>query len=102
VAGRKPFGPAELSGHAAKAAQVTAETLINEANEVFVRALESGQLSAAVSAIKEKGVLSGKRIERSEVGAAGEFETMADDELECALMERVARLGFADLGETQH
>ena len=28
--------------------------------------MASGQISAAVSAIKEKGVLSGKRIERSE------------------------------------
>jgi hypothetical protein len=31
--------------------------------------MEKGQLSAAVAAIKEKGVLSGKRIERSEVGS---------------------------------
>jgi hypothetical protein len=28
---------------------------------------------AAVAAIKEKGVLSGERIERAEVGTAGEF-----------------------------
>jgi hypothetical protein len=28
--------------------------------------MESGQLSAAVAAIKEKGILSGQRIERSE------------------------------------
>jgi hypothetical protein len=57
--------------------------------------MASGQISAAVSAIKEKGVLS------SEVGAPGEFETMTDDELERALIERVARLGFTDVGE-QH
>jgi hypothetical protein len=31
--------------------------------------METGQLSAAVSALKEKGVLSGKRVERSEIGA---------------------------------
>jgi hypothetical protein len=36
-----------------------------------VRALEGGQLSAAVTAIKEKGVLSGMRIERSEIAAPG-------------------------------
>jgi hypothetical protein len=42
-----------------------------------VRALENGQLSAAVAAIKEKGVLSGKRIERAEVGAPGEFDASA-------------------------
>jgi hypothetical protein len=38
--------------------------------------MASGQLSAAVAAIKVKGVLSGKWIERAEVGAPGEFETM--------------------------
>jgi hypothetical protein len=32
--------------------------------------------SAAVAAIKEKGVLSGKRIERSERGEPGEFDWM--------------------------
>jgi hypothetical protein len=47
-------------------------------------------------------VLSGKWIERVEVGTPGEFETMTDDELERALMERVARLGFTNVGETQH
>jgi hypothetical protein len=47
-------------------------------------------------------VLSGKWIERAEIGAPGEFETMTDDELERALVERIARLGFTDVGETQH
>jgi hypothetical protein len=36
---------------------------------------------STVSAIKEKGILSGKRIERAEVGTPGEFETMTDDDL---------------------
>ena len=64
--------------------------------------MASGQISAAVSAIKEKGVLSGKRIERSEFGAPGVFETMTDEELERALIERIARLGLRDVAETQH
>jgi hypothetical protein len=42
--------------------------------------MASGQNSAAVAAVKVKGVLSGKWIERAEVGAPGEFETMTDDE----------------------
>jgi hypothetical protein len=50
--------------------------------------MENGQLSAAVAAIKEKGVLTGKRIERTEVGAPGEFEALGDDELKRALLER--------------
>jgi hypothetical protein len=38
-------------------------------------------------------VLGGKWIERAEVGSPGEFETMTDEELERALMERaLARL----------
>jgi hypothetical protein len=41
---------------------------------VSQRAMESKQFSAAIAAIKEKGVLSGARIERSEVGAPGEFD----------------------------
>jgi hypothetical protein len=36
--------------------------------------MRDGQYSAAVAAIKEKGVLSGKRIERAERGGPGEFE----------------------------
>jgi hypothetical protein len=39
-------------------------------------------------------VLSGKRVEPSEVGGPGEFETMTDEELERALMERAQKLGF--------
>jgi hypothetical protein len=72
-----------------------------EPEEVRVRAMANGQLSAAVSTIKEKGILSGKRIERSEVGTPGEFEALTDDELERALMERMARLGLTDVAETQ-
>jgi hypothetical protein len=41
--------------------------------EVRVRALAYGLLSAAVAAIKEK-VLSGQRMKRREVGGPGEFD----------------------------
>jgi hypothetical protein len=40
------------------------------------------------------GVLSGRRVERSEVGGPGEFEAMTDDELERALREKIAALGL--------
>jgi hypothetical protein len=40
-----------------------------------------------------KGILSGQRIERREVGPAGAFDTMTDDELERALLERFNALG---------
>ena len=66
--------------------------------------MANGQISAAVSAIKKKGVLTGKRIERQEVGRPGEFETMTDDELERALIERFSALGLTpDAGsDTRH
>jgi hypothetical protein len=83
-------------------ANVTVETLIDDSEKVFQRAMEIGQLSAANTAIKGKGILSGKWIERAEIGAPGEYETMTDDELERQIMERVARLGFTNVGETQH
>jgi hypothetical protein len=56
--------------------------------------MESGQLSAAIAAIREMGVLSGQRIERREIGVPGEFESLADDELEHALRERFSALGL--------
>ena len=46
--------------------------------------MEAGQYSAAVAAIKEKDILSGKRVERSERGSPGEFdwlENASADEL---------------------
>jgi hypothetical protein len=67
-------------------ANVTPESLIDQAETILVRAMESGQLSAAVSALKEKGVLSGKHIERSEIGTPGEFDNLAHDELERAII----------------
>jgi hypothetical protein len=59
---------------------------------------------AAVAAIKEKGILSGQRIERKEVGTPGVFDSLTDDELERALIERINALGLMpDAGsETRH
>jgi phage terminase small subunit len=75
---------AELQGRAAKNAVVTLESLIAEVEEARQLAIAINQPSAAVAAIREKGVLSGKRIERAERGLPGEFadlEAMKPDEL---------------------
>ena len=64
---------------------VTRQSLIEKAQEICARAIEAGQLSAATAAVKEIGVLSGIRIERSERGQPGEFEfleKMSPEELE--------------------
>jgi hypothetical protein len=68
----------------------------------FASRMARSVLLSRRSRIKEKGIFSGQRIERREIGAPGEFETMIDDELEVRLGERVARLGFNCLGEIQH
>jgi hypothetical protein len=73
---------------------------VQDSERVYRRAMEIGQLSAANTAIKGKGILSGKWVERAEVGAPGEYETMTDDELERQIMERVAR--FERGSDTQH
>jgi hypothetical protein len=64
--------------------------------------METNQLSAANTAIKGKGILTGKWVERAEVGSPGEYDALSDEELERQIMERVARLGFTNVGETQH
>jgi hypothetical protein len=74
-------------------------------------AMVSGQNNAANTAIKVKAVLSGKWIERAEIGTPGEFDAMTDEELERALIERVQKLGLlervqqlgvSDFGESQN
>jgi hypothetical protein len=63
----------ELTTKAAQKAIVTIESLIAESEEARVGAMNADQFAAAIAAIREKGVLSGKRIERSERGQPGEF-----------------------------
>jgi hypothetical protein len=75
-------------------AKVTPESLLQEAEEARQGAMENRQFSAAVTAVKEKSILSGHRIERCEVGPPGAFDTMTDDELERALIERLSALGL--------
>jgi hypothetical protein len=64
--------------------------------------INSGQNNAACKAVQVKAVLSGKWIERAEIGTPNEFENMTDDELERALIERARKLGLGDFGETQN
>ena len=93
----------EIKGELAEKAVVTAESLMKEAEEVRVRAMERGQLNAAVAAIKEKGVLSGKRVERSEVGGPGQFDHLSDEELRAEIVRECRELGYIiDGSEPQH
>ena len=66
----------EINGRAAARAEVTVASLLDKLDQMIDGAAAEKQFSAAISGIKEKGVLSGKRIERSERGAPGEFDWM--------------------------
>ncbi len=45
--------------------EVTVESLIYDAEEARAAAIKAGRFSAAIAAVREKGVLSGKRVERA-------------------------------------
>ena len=75
-------------------AKVTADSLIEEAEAVRVLAMDRGQCGAANGAIKEKGVLSGVRVARSEIGGPGEFDHMSDEELRQSIIDEARELGF--------
>jgi phage terminase small subunit len=72
-------------------AKVTPESLLDEAEQARAQAMKNAREGAAVSAIREKGVLAGVRIERSEIGAPGEFDHLSDDELKHLLIERLVQ-----------
>jgi phage terminase small subunit len=78
--------PVGTSAIAARA-NVTPESLMDQAEKILAGAMNGHQYGAAVSALKEKGILSGKRIERSEIGGPGEFDHLSDQELERMLFE---------------
>jgi phage terminase small subunit len=71
----------ELQSRGAERAEVTLESLLSEAEEARVAAMGAGQFAAAVSAIREKGILSGKRVEKSEVNQKRKLDELSYDEL---------------------
>lgn len=71
----------EIQGRAAVRAEVTVASLIDEAEEVRAQALKDGQYSAAIAAIREKGVLAGVRVEKRENRNTVDPNKMSDDEL---------------------
>ena len=73
--------------------EVTAESLIAECEEARLMAERLNNPQAVIAAIKEKGVLSGKRIERSEQGEPGEFEGLNEQELAEYIGQKMAELG---------
>jgi hypothetical protein len=78
----------------AKKAEITLARLLEMAEAVYNNATASGQNTAAIAAVKELGVLSGKRIEKRETGSPGEFDAMGTDELRDYVRREAEALGF--------
>jgi hypothetical protein len=76
--------------------------LIERADQIYRQAMLARQFNAAISALKELGVLSGKRVERSERREPGEFDRMSDEELHKAVLDSAERLGLVPKNKTQH
>jgi hypothetical protein len=88
---------AEINGLAAHRAAITKERLIGWADEIRREARERGQFSAAIAAVKEIGILSGVRIERSERGAPHEFSEASTEELLKELRELGVNVQFDEV-----
>jgi hypothetical protein len=93
---------AELRAPIADKLEITLSWLIEENLQLYREARAAGQIRDAGERLKELGVLSGKRVERSERGEPGEFERMSDEELRENLTQRARALGFEPPPETQH
>jgi hypothetical protein len=75
-------------------AEVTRETLLAELEEAQF-AIEKGNPGAVVSAIVAKARVTGNIIDRREVGPAGAFDGMTDEELVAEAVRRARELGIA-------
>jgi phage terminase small subunit len=93
---------AELRAPIAEKLEITLAVLIERADQIYRQAMLAGQFNAAISALKELGVLSGKRIERAERGEPGEFDRMSDEELRREVLEHAEKLGLVPKNKTQH
>lgn len=79
---------AERQEKAAESAEVTLEWLLDQAKGVLADARSDGSHAAAVSAIKELGVLSGERIEQSKrTNVNKNVDDLTDAELFALLAE---------------
>ena len=78
----------ELKERGAARAEVSVASLLGELEEARQLALKLGQASAAVAATMGKAKITGRIIDRREVGEAGVFDALTDEQL----VEKAARL----------
>jgi hypothetical protein len=75
---------------AVKSLGITKQTLLEDARRIMRAAEEAGQYGAATSALKEIGILSGERVERSERGTPNEFKGVSTAQL----LDELRELGY--------
>jgi hypothetical protein len=77
--------------------EVTKNSLLAELEESRQFAFERGQAGAAVAATVAKARITGKIIDRREVGEASAFDALTDEELVAAATKKARALGIAGL-----
>jgi Terminase small subunit len=82
---------AELTAPAVRKAKLTAESLIAKLDDVYTGAVASEQYGAARGAIETQAKIAGLMIDRTEIGAPGEFAGLSE--------VQVVELIRAELGE---
>ena len=87
----------ELKERGAARAEVSVASLLGELEEARLLALKLGQASAAVAATMGKAKICGLIVDRREVGDAGAFDDMTDEELVREATRMARELGIAGL-----
>lgn len=72
---------AELQREAAMKADITREWLLEQGKAILTAAMNDSSHAASVAALKELGVLSGERVEKSDNTQRHNLGNMSDDEL---------------------
>lgn len=75
-----------------KAAEMTTDVLVNMLMRVEEQARQLDQPAAAVAAIKEIGVLTGTRVERSERGKPGDYSDRTPEQMRADLAAKLERM----------
>lgn len=89
---------AEIQERASIRAEVTTESLIEEAAEIQTKALAQNQFGPAIAALTAKAKLAGKWVERSEQGKPGDFSRMSDDDLRAYIADEARALSAGHAG----
>jgi hypothetical protein len=79
---------AELTAPATRKVRATAADLLQKAEVVYDRAVETDRLADANRAVELQGKLGGALVDRVEIGGVGEFAGHTSEEAVAALIER--------------